>query len=207
MLDLLNVLLQRNLGGRGPQGLRQLKIVCAGDGCPQPEAHAPAGHSELTSSPGKRVGCQLNPRELSKRNVLSGWVLSAAGGSPNASLSFPRSAPTGWAQLLVGPACRLCPRRPTDRRRHSATRPPPRLQPPTSSRPTSRHPTRSRHCPTARRPTPPPPFPTWPATRTAAWRLWHNRSPHRLPGPRPALPPAPTMSRPAYWHRPPALWA
>lgn len=168
---------------------------CSRD-CPQPKVPAPTGCSEIDLGPRERAGRQPAPWEMRR-------VLSVAAGSPDTPHSFPRSAPTGWAQRPAGPACRHCPRRPTGRRRRCATRPPP----PTSSRPTSRRPTLSRRCPTARRPTPPPPFPTWQGTRTAAWHPWRSRSLRRPPGPRPAPPPAPTTSRPACWRRQPAPWA
>lgn len=180
------------------------------DGCPQPEAPAPAGLSEINLQPGKAGRTAAGPLQAVQQEGPFDSDSFQLLWSLNAPFSFPRSAPTGWAQRLQGPACRLCLRRPTGRRRHSATRLPLPL-PPTSSLPTSRRPTRSRHCPMARRPTPPPPFPTWPAIRTAAWRPWHSLSLHRPPGPRPApLPaqqPAPTTSRPACWRRPPAPWA
>lgn len=51
MLDLPNLLLQRNFGGRGPQRLRPLRTVRAGDRCPQPKAPAPTGHSEIDLGP------------------------------------------------------------------------------------------------------------------------------------------------------------
>lgn len=171
----------------------------ARDCCPQPGTPALTGLSVIDIGPHTARRTAAGPSRAKKGPF-------SCQGSPNAPLSFPRSAPTGWAQRLAGRGSLLCPRRPTGRRHRSATRRP-QLLPRTFSRPTSRRPTRSRHCPTARRPTPPPLFPTWPGTHTAAWRPWRSHSLLRPPGPRPAQPPAPTTSRPDCWRRPPALWA
>lgn len=137
------------------QGLCQAEKAVARARGPQPGSSARKAFTR---------GQQQDPREL--RGTSRAGVFLASNGSPNTRLSFCRSAPTGWAQRLAGPACHLCPRRPTDPRRHCATRPLP-LPPRTFSLLTSRRPTRSRRCPMARAPTPPPPFRTWPRTLTA----------------------------------------
>lgn len=87
MLDIPNLLLQRNLGGRESLRLCPLRTVRAGDRCTQPKAPAPKGHSEIDRTANGPSGTEEGLFGLGSFQLLAGRLTR-----PSPSPGAPRRA-------------------------------------------------------------------------------------------------------------------